>query len=129
LHVPHLQVSIARADTGEQLELRKPTKRFISSSGDEKVVDEYLISVPVAGMYDVRVSADEHTDGFLLIGDRPIDALSRVFKTWMILAVVGVIVSAAVAVLVNRRKLSFTVRVRVNRRDPTPYDDGTGPVG
>jgi hypothetical protein len=127
LHVPHLQVSIARTDTGEQLELRKPTKRFISTSNGEKVVDEYLITAPVAGTYDVRVSADEQTDGFLLIGGRPIDALGRVFKTWMILAVAGFVLS--IAVLVNRRKLTVSVAVRVKRPNLTPYDDGTGPVG
>jgi hypothetical protein len=80
-------------------------------------------------MYDVRVAADEQTDGFLVIGDRPIDALGRVVKTWMILAVVGVIVFFAVAVLVNRGKFSFSLRVRVNRRNATRDDDGTGPVG
>jgi hypothetical protein len=130
LHVPHLQVSIARADTGEQLELHKPLKRYISSSNGEKVEDQYLITVPVAGMYDVRVSADEQTDGFLLIGDRPIDALGKVFRTWVILAVIGFILSVAVAgaVLVNRRKLAFSIKVSVNGRKLTPSDDGTGPV-
>jgi hypothetical protein len=129
VHVPHLQVSVARADTGKQVELRKPKKRFISVSNDEQVVDQYLITAPVAGMYDVRVAADEQTDGFLLIGDRPIDALGRVFKTWVILAVVGFILSVAIAVRGTHRKLTLSVEVRVNRRKPTPYDDGTGPAG
>jgi hypothetical protein len=128
VRVPQLQVSIARADTGERLELRKPTKRYLSASNGEQVVDQYLITVRVAGMYDVWVTADEQTDGFLLIGDRPIDALGRVFKTWVILAVAGSILSVAIVVLVIRRKLTLSVAVRVNRRTLTPYDGAGGPA-
>ena len=124
LRVPRLQVSIARADTAEQLELRRPTKRYLSASSGEKVVDQYLITVPVAGRYDVRVTADEQTDGFLLIGDRPIDALGRRFRAWVILAVGGAILAFAVVVLVIRRRLTLSVAVRIDRRTSTPYDDG-----
>jgi hypothetical protein len=120
LHVPPLHVSIARADTGDPLELRRPPKRFFSASGGEKLVEQYLIAVPVEGMYEVRVAADEPTGGFLLIGDRPIDALAGVFRMWVMLAVVGFIlgVGIAVALQVKRGKPTLSVALRVNRGKP-----------
>ena len=96
VHVPDLHVEIASLDTGEPLPLRRPTKRYVSSAGDETVVDQYEIDVPNGGDYRVSTTASEEIDGHLLIGDRPINALHRVFTTWLLLTVIGTFVAIGV---------------------------------
>ena len=111
LQVPPLRLSITSEETGERLELRRPIKRYFSVSGDEKVQEQYAIDVAVAGSYDVSVTADQPTDGVLLIGDRPVDALGRLVKIWVVVIGLGGVASLiiAIAVLARRGRLRLSV--------------------